>query len=87
MEAGEVNLFKTKGPDYSFREKKEKSYFWKSMLLFGVINVILTLMNIEKYFINVEEEDDKVIHNTTLSLMIKSLTILYLKIISIMDIK
>ena len=67
MEAGEVNLFKTKGPDYSFREKKEKSYFWKSMLLFGVINVILTLMNIEKYFINVEEEDDKVIHNTTLS--------------------
>ena len=50
MEAREINLFETKA-DYSFREKKEKSYYWKSMLLFVVINSILTLMNIEKYFL------------------------------------
>ena len=45
--------------------KKKKDYFWKSMLLFGVINVFLTLMNIEKYFINVDKDDE--VHNTTLS--------------------
>ena len=32
--------------------KRKKDHFWKSMLLFGVINVFLTLSNIEKYFIN-----------------------------------
>ena len=36
------------------------------MLLLGVINVFLTLMNIEKYYINVDNDDD-VVHNTTLS--------------------
>ena len=66
-----VDLFKQKSirikdSSTTFRPKKEKSYFWKSMLLFGVINVFLTLLNIEKYFINVDKEDD-VIHNTTLS--------------------
>ena len=50
------------------KPRKKKDHFWKSMLLFGVINIFLTLMNIEKYFINVDkEEDDDVVHNTTLS--------------------
>ena len=64
-----VNL--TKQQNYINKEefvpirKKKKDYFWKSMLLFGVINVFLTLMNIEKYFINVDKDDE--VHNTTLS--------------------
>ena len=47
-------------------KKPKKDHFWKSMLLLGVINVFLTLMNIEKYYINVDNDDD-VVHNTTLS--------------------
>ena len=48
-------------------KKQKKDHFWKSMLLLGVINVFLTLMNIEKYYINVDNDDDDVVHNTTLS--------------------
>ena len=44
--------------------KRKKDHFWKSMLLFGVINVFLTLSNIEKYFIN---EKDNPFKNIKLS--------------------
>ncbi len=47
--------------------KQKANHFWKSMLLIGVINVFLGLMNIEKYFINDELEEENVVHNTTLS--------------------
>ena len=66
----EINLYKQKNIINKDNEpqKKKKDYFWKSMLLFGVINVILTLMNIEKYFINVDDDEwSNEIHNTTLS--------------------
>ena len=66
--AESINL--TKKKDFIkkevFKPVRKRDHFWKSMLLFGVINVFLTLMNIEKYFINVDEEDGE-IHNTTLS--------------------
>ena len=44
--------------------KNQKDHFWKSMILFGVINAFLTLLNIEKYFINIEDDPFK---NITLS--------------------
>ena len=65
--AESVNLTKQKDliKKEVFKPVRKRDHFWKSMLLFGVINVFLTLMNIEKYFINVDEEGE--IHNTTLS--------------------
>ena len=62
-----INLNKQKDfiKKETFRPVRKKDHFWKSMLLFGVINVFLTLMNIEKYFINVDEDEE--VHNTTLS--------------------
>ena len=67
MEKETINLYKQKNiiNKENLTKKKKKDHFWKSMLLFGIINVFLTLMNIEKYFINVEKDD--VIYNTTLS--------------------
>ena len=67
MEKETINLFKQKNiiNKENLTKKKKKDHFWKSMLLFGIINVFLTLLNIEKYFINVEKDD--VIYNTTLS--------------------
>ena len=65
----EINLYRQKYviDKSNTPKKKKKDHFLKSMLLFGVINVFLALMNIEKYFINVEDEGDNEIHNTTLS--------------------
>ena len=40
------------------------------MIPFWVINVILTLLNIEKYFINVDKEEE--VQNTTLSYLRKN---------------
>ena len=67
MEKETINLYKQKNiiNKENLTKKKKKDHFWKSMLLFGIINVFLTLLNIEKYFINVEKDD--VIYNTTLS--------------------
>ena len=52
-----VNLEKQK--DIIFKShikftEKPKDHFWKSMILVGVINVFLGLMNVEKYFMNDE---------------------------------
>ena len=52
----QVNLAKQKDIVYKSHIKfteKPKDHFWKSMILVGVINVFLGLMNFEKYFINV----------------------------------
>ena len=66
----DINLYKNKGKQIIPQEGnksplKKRDHFWKSMILFGVINLILTLLNIEKYFINVDKDEE--VHNTTLS--------------------
>ena len=64
-----INLYNNKGKQIIPQEEnkqpiKKRDLFWKSMILLGVINVILTLLNIEKYFINVDKDEE--VHNITL---------------------
>ena len=45
-----------------FKQNRKNTHFFKFMLLFVIINILLTLINIEKYFINADK-----IHNNILS--------------------
>jgi hypothetical protein len=48
------NIINKTQSQFKFIENKPKDHFWKSMILIGVINVFLGLMNFEKYFLSEE---------------------------------
>ena len=48
------NIINKTQSQFKFIENNQKDHFWKSMILIGVINVFLGLMNFEKYFLSEE---------------------------------